>query len=110
MTVEVALLVSFVSVAFSVYFGLKNSRRTDTKDIEERVKENTLINVKLDNIDQATKDIRADIAEVRSEIQKHNDRLIKVEESVKSAHRRIDTIEHRMNGGVVHERENKETD
>ena len=35
MTIEVALLISFVSVAFSVYFGLKNSKRTDTKDIEE---------------------------------------------------------------------------
>ena len=46
MTIEIALLISIVSVAFSIFFGIKNSRRADTKDIEERVKENTRINVK----------------------------------------------------------------
>ena len=50
MTVELALIVSIVSVAFSIFFGLKNNKRTDTKDIEERVKENTRINLKLDDI------------------------------------------------------------
>ena len=43
MTIEIALLISIVSVAFSIFFGIKNSKRTDTKDIEERVKENTKI-------------------------------------------------------------------
>lgn len=99
MTIEVALLISFVSVAFSVYFGLKNSKRTDTKDIEERVKENTRINVKLDNISQATQEIKSEISSMREDIKSHNDRLIKLEESVKSAHHRIDGIEERMNGG-----------
>ena len=52
MNIEVALLISVISVCFSVYFGLKNNKRTDTKDIEERVKDNTRINVKLDDIGQ----------------------------------------------------------
>ena len=99
MTVEVALLISIVSVVFSVYFGLKNSKRTDTKDIEERVKENTRINVKLDNITQTTQEIKSEISSMREDIKSHNDRLIKLEESVKSAHHRIDGIEERMNGG-----------
>ena len=47
MNIEIALLISVISVCFSVYFGLKNNKRTDTKDIEERVKANTRINVKL---------------------------------------------------------------
>ena len=52
MNIEIALLISVISVCFSVYFGLKNNKRTDTKDIEERVKDNTRINVKLDDIGQ----------------------------------------------------------
>ena len=103
MTVEVALLISIVSVVFSVYFGLKNNKRTDTKDIEERVKENTRINVKLDNITQTTQEIKSEISSMRNEISSHNDRLIKLEESVKSAHHRIDGMEERMNGGNNHE-------
>ena len=39
MSIEIALLISIVSVCFSVFFGLKNNKRSDTKDIEERVKE-----------------------------------------------------------------------
>ena len=103
MTVEVALLISVVSVAFSIFFGIKNSKRTDSKDIEERVRDNTRINVKLDNITQATQEIKAEISSMREDIKSHNDRLIKVEESVKSAHHRINTLEERMNGGNIHE-------
>lgn len=102
MTVEVALLISIVSVAFSVYFGLKNSKRTDAKDIEERVKENTRINAKLDNITQTTQDIKVEISSMREDIKSHNDRIIKVEESCKQAHHRLNTLEERIN--------NKESD
>lgn len=105
MTIEVALIISIVSVAFSVYFGLKNSKRTDTKDIEERVKENTRINTKLDSIGQTTQEIKSEISSMRDDIKSHNDRLIKVEESAKQAHHRLDGIEDRLNGkdGKCHE-------
>ena len=103
MTIEIALLISIVSVAFSIFFGIKNSKRTDTKDIEERVKENTRINVKLDNSTQTTQEIKSEISSMRTEISSHNDRLIKLEESVKSAHYRIDGVVERLNGGNSHE-------
>ena len=109
MTIEVALLISVVSLCVSAYLGFKGAHRTDAKDIEERAKENAMINFKLDNIGQTTKDIRADISSLHNEIKVHNDRLIKVEESLKSAHKRISTLEDRVNGGEYHERENKET-
>ena len=99
MTVEVAHVVSVVSVVFSVFFGLKNSKRTDNRDIEDRVRENTRINVKLDNICTTTQEIRNEISSMREDIKSHNDRLIKVEESIKSAHHRLDSVEQRINGG-----------
>ena len=99
MTVEVALIISIVSVVFSVFFGLKNNKRTDTKDIEERVKENTRINIKLDNIGQTVQEIKSEISSMREDIKAHNDRIIKLEESCKAAHRRMDAFEERINGG-----------
>ena len=99
MTVEVALLISIVSVVFSIFFGLKNSKRTDVKDIEERVKENTKINIKLDNIGQTTQDIKTEISSMRDDIKLHNDRIIKLEESCKSAHHRIDELAKKVDGG-----------
>lgn len=98
MSIEIALLISIVSVCFSVFFGLKNNKRSDTKDIEERVKDNTRINMKLDNIASNTTEIKNEVSEMRKEINSHGNRIIKVEESVKSAHHRLDGLEKRLNG------------
>ena len=99
LTIEVstAIIISVLSLAFSVFMGLKSNKRTDTKDIEERVKENTRINMKLDAITSNTTDIKNEVSEMRKEINSHDNRIVKVEESVKSAHHRIDGLEDRIN-------------
>ena len=99
MTIEVstAIIISVLSLGFSVFMGLKNNKRTDTKDIEERVKENTRINMKLDAISNNTTDIKNEVSEMRKEINSHDSRIVKVEESVKSFHHRLDGIEERLN-------------
>lgn len=99
MTIELstAIIISIVSVAFSAYFGLKNNRRTDTKDIEERVRENTKINMKLDAILDTINEMKNERAEMKKELADHDMRLTKVEASTSSAHHRIDGIEDRIN-------------
>lgn len=94
----IAVTLSFIFGIISIYFSCRNSKRTDTKDIEERVKENTRINMKLDAISTNTTDIKNEVSEMRREINSHNDRIIKVEESVKSLHHRLDGLESRING------------
>lgn len=63
MTIQVsaAIIISVLSLGFSVFMGLKSDKRTDTKDIEERVKENTRINMKLDAISTNTTDIKNEV-------------------------------------------------
>ena len=99
MTIEIstAIIISVLSLGFSVFIGLKNNKRTDAKDIEERVKENTRINMKLDAISNNTTNIKNEVSEMRKEINSHDSRIVKVEESVKSFHHRLDGIEERMN-------------
>ena len=94
----VAIIISFSSFCFAVWIGLKGDKRTDTKEIEERAKENAKINFKLDEISGTTREIKADISSVREDIKSHNDRLIKVEESAKQAHKRIDLLDHKLIG------------
>ena len=106
MTIEIALLASVVSVSFAIYFGLKSNKRADTKDIEERVKENTRINMKLDETITIGKDTKNEISLMREETRSLNDRVTKGEESIKQAHRRIDELVVRFNhfdGGGHHE-------
>lgn len=88
----VAVIVSIISVVCAIIFSAKNSRRTDTKDIEERVRENTRINMKLDDIAGSIRDVKNDLVDVKKEMQSHNNKILKLEESVKSAHHRLDEM------------------
>ena len=97
MQVEIAYLISIVSLAFSVFFGLKSSKHTDTKDIEERVKENTRINMKLDTILDTINEMKSERSEMKKELAEHEQKLTKVEASTASAHHRLDGIEERLN-------------
>lgn len=103
----IGICISAISVITVVYFNSKGSKRVDTKDIEERVRENTKVNMKLDSISSNTQDIKHEISAMREEMQSHNDRIIKVEESAKQAHHRITGLEERLiailEGGKVHE-------
>ena len=100
----VAIIISIISVTFSIFFGIvslvlniKNNRRTDNSDLEDRVRENTRINMKLDAISSNTKDIKDEVVEMRKELNSHDNRIIKVEESVKSLHHRVDEMATRLN-------------
>lgn len=63
MTIEITILISVISVSFAVFFGLKNMRRADKDDIEERASKNAEINYKLD---QALSLLQAMQEEMRS--------------------------------------------
>lgn len=93
MTIEVTILISVVSVAFAIYFGLKSNRRNDIKDIQEKAERDTRINIKLDDISGDIKDVKYDISSVKKKIEDVDKRLLVVEQSTKSAHHRIDRIE-----------------
>ena len=100
----VAIIISIISVTFSIFFGIvslvlniKNNRRTDNSDLEDRVRENTRINMKLDAISSNTKEIKDEVVEMRKELNSHDNRIIKVEESVKSLHHRVDEMATRLN-------------
>lgn len=106
MTLEIstAIIISVISLSFSVYMGLKGNKRTDTKDIEERTRERTELNVKLDFISSNMQDIKEQISSLVKDVQKHGDRLTKVEEMVKGNDEdlkrlrdRMDNMENRLN-------------
>jgi peptidoglycan hydrolase CwlO-like protein len=91
----IALIVTIISVAFAIYFGLKSAKRNDCTDIEKKAYEQASINVKLDQIGGDVRDIKYDVTGVKKDFQMLTERVVKVEESAKSAHHRIDGIEER---------------
>lgn len=95
------ILISGISVAFAIYSGLKSGRRADIHDLEQRAADNARINYKLDEIAGLTKEIRADISSVKEDVKGLSERMIRVEESTKSAHHRIDTLEKAGRGDAL---------
>ena len=93
MTVEVALVVSVVSVSFSIFFGLRNNKRSDVKEIEQRVRERTETNMKLDNIGKCVGEIKDNISDTKRDLQEVKEKLFLVEQKINKAHYRIDALE-----------------
>lgn len=90
---NIVTLVSVSIALISVIFAIKNSKRNDVKDIEKRASENAIINVKLDTIQNNITDIKYDVSATKQDVSKLSERMIKVEESTKSAHKRLDEYE-----------------
>ena len=94
MTIEIALLLSIISVGFGVFSAVSSKMRNDRKDTESEAEEkagtHTLLMTKLENIADDVKDIKRDYRETREEVQNLRDRLIAVEQSLKSYHKRLD--------------------
>ena len=92
MTIEIALIISAVSLGFGIYQGVSNLRRNDRQDNRAEATQITAVIVKLETIGEGVNEIKSDMRNIRNEIKDIRERLTKVEESTKSAHHRIDGI------------------
>lgn len=92
MTIEIALLISIVSVAFSIFFGLKNSKKSDQKDIADRIARDTRTDMKLDEISSNVRDVKETVKNIQNDIKDHEGRIVKLEASYKAEHKRLDEI------------------
>ena len=94
MTVEItlAVLVSIASLSFSIYMGLKNSKRTDSKDIEERVARETKLDMKLDEIGNDVKEVKETVRTIQGDVKNHEGRIVKLEASYARLHERVDNF------------------
>lgn len=96
MTVELSLLLSGISVAFAIFFGISSKSRNDKKDTEQETEDraatHTLLMTKLENIADDVKDIKRDYRETNAEVQNLRERVVAVEQSLKSYHKRLDGV------------------
>ena len=90
MKIDIALLISIISVVTVLLSSLKNSKKQDFSEVEKKAVETATINVKLDAIGNDVKDIKYDITAVKREVTSLTERMIIVEQKTKSAHHRID--------------------
>lgn len=66
------------------------TKKDTEQSAEDRAATHTLLMTKLENIGEDVKEIRRDNRETRSEVQNLRDRVVAVEQSLKSYHKRLD--------------------
>lgn len=93
MTIEVALLISIVSVSFSVFMGIKTSKRNESQDNQQHTAMLTRMEVKIDILNSSVEEIKEELKEHRKELGEHGERIAKVEASARQAHKRLDEVE-----------------
>ena len=82
--------ISAVSVLVVLIFNLKGSKRTDNKDIAREAEEKAETKIMLRQICADVSDVKGNMTTIRSDMQDLNRRVVVVEQSTKSAHKRID--------------------
>ena len=98
MTIEVALVVSVVSVSLAFCFGFATWKRKKSHDDKSDASELTTVIVSLESIKDGIKEIKIETSNVKAEVRELRDGNIRTEESLKSAWRRIEAIENKIIG------------
>ena len=93
MTIEIALLISGVSLAFALFQGITNLKRNKASDDKKEASEMTTVIVKLENIGKDTSEIKNDLRNIRNDVKNNSEHIIRLEESLKSAWKIINHLQ-----------------
>lgn len=96
LTVELTVLVGFVSTLFGMFFTLRSHSRANEKDLIERTKSEAILSAKLTEISTNVHDIKHQLRDQSDEIKDVSNRVTRLYESNKSAHLRIDELSARI--------------
>ena len=90
--VEFGYVISTLSLIVASIVAITNLRRNNSADDKKQSAEMTTVIVKLENINIGINEIKADVRNVKSEVQELRERIVVVEQSAKSLHKRVDEI------------------
>lgn len=89
MTIELPILISAISLIVSAIVGFSSIRSRNAHDTRQEASQTTTLIVKLESIAEGINEIKSDIRNMKDDVRELRDRVIKVEESTKHAHERI---------------------
>lgn len=93
MTVEISLLISGLSVAAAIFFGISTKNRNTKKDTQEEAGRDAAMMAKMENIQTTLIEFKTELKGYREEVDNVKEQGIRNEESLKSLHKRVDKVE-----------------
>ena len=95
---QTVALIGILCTVLGAVIGVLSYNRNRDKDVKNDASDSAVIRTKLDNINSGVESIRIDIKAQEMRVTDLSERVIRVEESTKQAHKRMDKVE-----GIVHE-------
>ena len=94
MTVEItlAVMVSMLSLAFSIFMAIRGNRKSSEKEVAERIARETRVDMKLDEISKDIKEVKETVKNIQNDVKDHEGRIAKLEASYKAGHKRLDEV------------------
>lgn len=95
MRIELTVLVSVISALVGSLGTVLTLRRNKSVDDKKDATEMTTVIVKLESIGSGVSEIKSDLRNMREDVERLRERMVAVESSTKSLHKRVDRIEGR---------------
>ncbi len=92
-----ATTIGIICTILGVVIGGLGYKRTSTKDMQKETKEGAIMATKLDFISQGVNNIQVKMEAQENKFGAMGERITRVEESSKQAHKRIDEVEVKIN-------------
>lgn len=93
--IEIGILLTLIGLLCTfggLVVGFLTFNRNRDKEVKSDASESAVIKTKLDNINEGVQSIRIDIKANEKRVSELSERVIRVEESSKQAHKRIDNL------------------
>lgn len=94
---EVAIVISVLSFLASVFFNIRNMKKSEKEEQQSESATMTTVIVKLENIGTGVSEIKSDLRNVKNELNEDREKIVRIDESCKQAHKRIDEIAKHFN-------------
>ena len=87
-----SVVIGIISALVGILIGLSSMSRNKNNDVRADAEESAMIRSQLSNINNGIESIRIDIKANEKRLMDVSERVVRVEESVSSAHKRLDAM------------------
>lgn len=95
LSATISLIISFFAVCTSFVLGYATFKRNKTTDDKSEASDMTTVIVKLETINDGVREIKNDMRAIQNDVKAQSETIIRLDESVKSAWKRISFLESR---------------
>lgn len=99
---EIGIIISIISLVVAAIVGFTNIKRNQHADNRQAAAEMTTVIVKLETLNNNVTEMKTELRSLGTNYQEIREKLIVLEQSTKSAHHRIDTLEGKDTSSNTH--------